>query len=406
MGHSMGGIVATSLLSSQSQNISTIITMSAPHTLPPARFDSRIDMIYAANQRILDSDDDTPIVSLCGGATDMMIPSESCLLLVRAVDEKREEDIYRRTVFTSALEGAWTGVGHREMVWCHQVRWRVARAALELGASATPKGRGVILDKWLRDGHALPPAIPESKDDDFSLTDSSTYEILPADINLVLKKPQSSRTYLLPLSLGPSSSTPHKFVLFVSQGTIPPVSPQNPLPLQVSVHLCTSTSLSTPQNVSPRCGSLKPTILKLVPNPLPGQTFPVPHEGSDESEGVVFYEADIPLLDIEATSTSRWVGVRVEGTDGTGWLVGGFSLGDELTNDIGTLRKSIWPRFMRLHFSIFICTVRSTIRRCLNCDTGPELLAHPHHFPKFVVECTCGLSYYPKTIHICIYLFR
>ncbi|KAG1782508.1 hypothetical protein EV702DRAFT_386529 [Suillus placidus] len=64
-------------------------------------------------------------------------------------------DFLRRTVFTSALEGAWTGVGHREMVWCHQmvrifcgyttrvtvvvyarlVTSLVARAALELGGA-------------------------------------------------------------------------------------------------------------------------------------------------------------------------------------------------------------------------------------------------------------------------------
>lgn len=127
MGHSMGGVVATSLL--PSSDISTIITMSTPHTVPPARFDSRIDDIYRKGKRVLDLDP-TPVVSLCGGASDMMIPSESCIL-----QQPSSGDIFRRTVFTSALEGAWTGVGHREMVWCHQVRWRVARAALEVGGS-------------------------------------------------------------------------------------------------------------------------------------------------------------------------------------------------------------------------------------------------------------------------------
>jgi PGAP1-like protein. len=337
MGHSMGGVVATSLLS-RSHDISAVITMSTPHTLPPARFDSRIDMIYAANQRILNSDS-TPIVSLCGGATDMMVPSESCVLPTRAVDEKREEDVYRRTVFTSALEGAWTGVGHQEMVWCHQVRWRVARAALELGASATPIARGVILDKWLRDGHTNAPPMSDSKDNEFSLIDSTTYEVLPEGVNLILNPPQTTHTYLLPLPSVSSSPLRPKFVLFVSQGSILHVSPQNPLPLRVSVHLCT-----TSQHHSPRCSSLRPTILKLIPNPVPGQPFPVPNEGADESEGVVFYEADLPSLEIEGVAgTSRWVGVRVEGTDGRGWLVGGFNKAGEVTNAIGTLRKFIWP---------------------------------------------------------------
>lgn len=143
MGHSMGGIVATSLL--PSNRISAILTMSAPHTLPPARFDARVDEIYHANTQTLFSDP-TPMVSLCGGATDMMIPSESCILPPIAAGH-----LYRKTVFTSALEGAWTGVGHQEMVWCHQVRWRIARAALKLGMANNPKGRGLVLDKWLRE---------------------------------------------------------------------------------------------------------------------------------------------------------------------------------------------------------------------------------------------------------------
>ncbi|KAJ7459190.1 hypothetical protein B0H11DRAFT_2242756 [Mycena galericulata] len=36
-----------------------------------------------------------------------------------------------------ALEGARTGVGHREMVWDHQVRWRFARDATAGSATGT-----------------------------------------------------------------------------------------------------------------------------------------------------------------------------------------------------------------------------------------------------------------------------
>lgn len=320
MGHSMGGIVATSLL--PSENISAIITMSAPHTLPPARFDARIDKIYANNQKIL-STDPTPILSLCGGATDMMIPSESCILPLN--NGVNLIGPFRRTVFSSALEGAWTGVGHREMVWCHQVRWRVARAALELGASSTAAGRGVILDRWLRDGHALPPL---EQQDSFLLTDPSTYEVLPADLRLVLRNPVGSRTYLLPV---PSSSSA-KMVLFVSGGSISSVSPQNPLSLRATVFLCSASQ----DEDTPRCISLKPSILKLIPNPVIGQTFPVPDEGSDESEGVVLLEADVP----ETNSPNiRWVGVKIEDASGKGWVVGGFSPTKQVINNIGTTSK-------------------------------------------------------------------
>jgi len=302
MGHSMGGIVATSLL--PSNRISAILTMSAPHTLPPARFDARVDEIYNANTQTLFSDP-TPILSLCGGATDMMIPSESCILPPTA-----GRDIYRKTVFTSALEGAWTGVGHQEMVWCHQVRWRIARAALELGAASNPNSRGLVLDKWLRDGHTLPLEIGNG-DDTLRDLDESAYQMIPEGSHLSVEHPMGSVMYLLPIPRNSSASDSGKFVLFVSQGSIGPVSPQNPLPFTVSVYSCSLTE----------CRSLKPTTLRLIPNPVSGREFPVPREGSDESEGVAVYEAEVSGL----PAGRNWVGVRVENGDGRGWAIGGFS---------------------------------------------------------------------------------
>ncbi|KAJ7498547.1 PGAP1-like protein-domain-containing protein [Mycena latifolia] len=319
MGHSMGGIVATSLL--PSANISAIITMSTPHTLPPARFDSRIDMVYDRNRHILEADP-TPILSLCGGATDMMIPSESCILPTPPAGGAAP---FRRTMFSSALEGAWTGVGHQEMVWCHQVRWRVARAALELGAASSPAARGIILDRWLRDGHALPPLPVVGLPD--GLTTSP--EILPEDMHLVLKNPHGSRTYLLPIP----AARPAKMVLFVSQGSIPPVSPQKPLSLTTSVFLCDSTA-----NSDISCDTYRPSVLKLIPSPILGRPFPIPKEGSDESEGIALFEADIP-----SGSPSRWVGVRMENGQGEGWITGGFVVDEPLTSNIGTLHLLLGP---------------------------------------------------------------
>jgi glycosylphosphatidylinositol deacylase len=335
MGHSMGGIVATSLL--PSSHISAIITMSTPHTLPPARFDSRIDSIYQKNRQTLEKNP-TPILSLCGGATDMMIPSESCIL-----PKPNADDVFRRTVFTSALEGAWTGVGHREMVWCHQVRWRVARAALEAGISRSLSAKATILDRWLRDGHTLPPVLPNrsSAESEFSLPDPTTYEALPDNIHLVLKEPRGSRTYLLPIPKNKSSSTSSKkVVLYVSQGSIPPVSPQNPIPLKVTVSLCTAAAVIG--EASPKCTILNPTSLRLIPNPSTGLAFPVPEEGSDESEGVILYEADVPTIG-DSADGKRWIGVHVADADGRGWVVGGFSGKEPLTSISSILCENPLP---------------------------------------------------------------
>ncbi|RDB19940.1 GPI inositol-deacylase [Hypsizygus marmoreus] len=319
MGHSMGGIVATSLL--PSPDISTIITMSTPHVLPPARFDSRIDKIYRQNRQALDSDP-TPILSLCGGATDMMIPSESCILPMDS-----QGDVFRRTVFTSALEGAWTGVGHREMVWCHQVRWRVARAALEVGAADSPSTRGDVLDTWLRDGHTLPNAASKKTNPETNAPEKIPFENVDEGSNLLVYGPRGSRTYLLHVPSGVPSSSTLKAVVLVGLGSIPPVSPQEPAPLRVSVYLCSSSPAS--QEAVPRCNPLEPSLLKLIPNPVPGEVFPVPDEGSGESEGSVVYEGDIPPLDDEHVE-KRWIAVRVENGDGRGWVAGGFSRDDEV----------------------------------------------------------------------------
>ena len=238
----------------------------------------------------------------------MMIPSESCIL-------PSSGDLYRKTVFMSALEGAWTGVGHQEMVWCHQVRWRIARAALELGAASTPKGRGLILDKWLRDGHTLPPETTNG-DDMLRLFNESAYQIMSEASNLTVERPKGSMMYLLPIPRDSTEKEFEKFILFVSKGSIGSVSPQIPFPLTVSVYSCSLADLGTPD-----CHSLRPTTLRLIPNPVSGQEFPVPREGSDESEGVIVFEATIS----SSSGDGNWVGVRIENGDGRGWVVGGFN---------------------------------------------------------------------------------
>ncbi|KAI0775903.1 GPI-inositol-deacylase [Trametes elegans] len=305
MGHSMGGVVATALL--PNPNISAIITMSTPHILPPVRFDRRVDHIYADNLNELASDP-TPILSLCGGATDLMIPSESCIL-PSFTDSDRGSSVYRRTVFTSALEGCWTGVGHLAMVWCHQVRWRVARAALEIAAATTPEARAAVMDRWLRDGHTLPPAMLPSE----SLRlHAGEYATVPPNQHFLVRNPVGTRSYLLPLPVPEGDLTSAKLVLYASQGAIPPVAPHRPLPFRVTVYLCADSEV-------PTCSPLVPSTLKLIPAPIPGAPFPVPNEGADESEGIALFEANLTL------APRSHIAVKIEDGDSRGWVFAGFA---------------------------------------------------------------------------------
>jgi hypothetical protein len=85
---------------------------------------------------------------------------------------------------------------------------------------------------------------------------------------------------------------------------------------------------------------LKPETLRLIPNPVLGQTFPVPHEGSDESEGVVLYEADIPRI-----GGHHWIGVKVDNTSGEGWVVAGLDSKQMIVSDTSTFCQYFWLLF-------------------------------------------------------------
>jgi len=313
MGHSMGGVVATSLL--PSQDISAIITVSTPHTLPPARFDNRIEDIYSTNHEHLASDP-TPIVSICGGAADTMVPSESCIL-----PEPGAQGTFRKTIFSSGMEGCWTGVGHREMVWCHQARWQVARAALELSAAApsTPLARARILDTWLRNGHEAPP-IP---DPSVPSTDDIQIEVIPKSetdsssgsaLRLVNPAFHGSKVFYLRRPRTPTNTS--SFLVYLSGGAIGSVSPFNPGSLQASVFRCSSPG----EFSAKQCAPLSPATSNLLPVTHPHQEFPVPRTGSDETEGIVFFDGKIP-----ADSTDPWVAIKVDGANGKGWIIGGFT---------------------------------------------------------------------------------
>lgn len=304
----MGGIVATSLL--PSPDISTIITVSTPHNMPPIRFDSRMESMFLYSLSRV-ANDTTPIVSLCGGITDEMIAAEFCAIPSSAVGA------FRKTVYTTALEGCWTGVGHNEMIWCHQVRWRIARAALELAGLSDNTQIISVLRDWFRDGLSVPaPSYSSTLD-----LEKSNYELLPEGAPLILRKPTGSRVYLLPFSPYLDSHKALEFVLYLSQGAISPISPANPIPLTAAISICFSESPITYSTI-PTCQRLEPDELKLIPNPSPGFPFPVPQEGVDESEGVVAFT--VSLTETPKNNHNAWIAVDVTGGDGRGWIVAQF----------------------------------------------------------------------------------
>lgn len=328
----MGGIVARSLFASHAHDwnvsdIAAVITMSTPHSLAPARFDRSIEKIYSDIAAWENSDlPKVPTLSICGGSTDALIPSETCALPSLRSQHPNNSD-FRSTVHTTSLPGVWTGVGHREMAWCHQVRWRVARVALELGAltpshDRPPATAPEILESWFPSGDDRSDLATPN----LSYLDLSTvpHTRLAKDEPMLTlpSSPTSPHVYLIPIPADGTLS--YKFTIQLARGILvhPPTSPQqhiyHPSAFEVKIYHCLHAdpliaacspveTLGTPES-------------RLIPLPVNSKRFPG-EEGVDESEGVLFWRG---RLNVGAPSENKgWIAAHVEG-GGEGWLVAGF----------------------------------------------------------------------------------
>jgi glycosylphosphatidylinositol deacylase len=171
IGHSMGGIVARTLLALPNyvpNSINTIITLSTPHTIPPLTFDKDVNTVYdLVNQYwrrafSLESDNDLSdmiLVSITGGRSDSLVPSDYTSVLSVVPPS------HGFTTFSSSIPKAWTGVDHQAIVWCSQCRRAVADALFDVVDS---KGHVLPynerLDQFKR--HLLPGFPGEHEVDD------------------------------------------------------------------------------------------------------------------------------------------------------------------------------------------------------------------------------------------------
>ncbi|KAH7105481.1 PGAP1-domain-containing protein [Auriculariales sp. MPI-PUGE-AT-0066] len=311
MGHSMGGIVAMSLL--PSPNISAIITMSTPHSLPPARLDRRIEDIFAASWHAT-AQSKTPVISICGGATDSMIPSESCYLPNIASDAQA----YRRTVFTSGMEGVWTGVGHQSMVWCHQVRWHVARAALLTGGSPPVEEIHATFDRWFR---IQATNMTSTKEVTLDLGKMDLQSVTVGEV-LRLHPPateNSAFTFKVPAS---ARGTLLEFTLLASGATVLGLGALTPGPTEIRILSCTTADTQQSQ-----CIDLKPTSLRLLPSTRWGHTFPVAKEGAGESEGIVSFRTIISAN--EMAKEGRHLVLKVDSGFPRSWILASLAATSE-----------------------------------------------------------------------------
>ncbi|KAJ9614518.1 GPI inositol deacylase [Cladophialophora chaetospira] len=166
IGHSMGGIVARTVLVTpkyQANSVNTIITMSTPHAKPPVSFDADVVSLY---QQVNDYWRDsylqrwasnnplwhTTLISIAGGGRDTTVPSDYTNI-ASLVPES-----HGFTVFSSGIPNVWTSMDHLAITWADQMRKVIIRSlydVVDVRRAAQTKARAERMDvfrKWFLTG--------------------------------------------------------------------------------------------------------------------------------------------------------------------------------------------------------------------------------------------------------------
>lgn len=218
LGHSMGGIVARTMLvmpNYQSNSINTIVTMSAPHARPPVSFDAEIVQTYkqindywreAYSQKWANNNPlwHVTLVSIAGGALDTVVPSDYASL------ESLVPDTHGFTVFTSSIPTVWTGIDHQAILWCDQFRKVLVKSlydAIDVNRAAQTKPRADrmrIFKKWFLTGmeRINEKTLPHKEPTTLLTLEDNSNSISAQGERLVLRsfgQSHKPRAYLLPI---------------------------------------------------------------------------------------------------------------------------------------------------------------------------------------------------------------
>ena len=236
LGHSMGGIVARTMLTMpnyQANSINTILTLSTPHARAPVSFDGDIVSTYkkinrywrqAYSQRWAN---DNPLwhvtlVSIAGGGLDTVVPSDYASLASLV------PDTHGFTVFTSTIPGVWTGSDHLSILWCDQLRKVVVRSLFDVvdvrrGSQTKPRAERMRMFKkrLLTSMENITERTLPGKEPSTLLTlEDSSNNMLAAGERLTLRqlgKPGRSRTHLLPIPNSQEIPPQKKFTFLSNQ---------------------------------------------------------------------------------------------------------------------------------------------------------------------------------------------
>ncbi|BFZ54157.1 GPI inositol deacylase [Savitreella phatthalungensis] len=172
IGHSMGGIAARLMQTMPNylqKSVNTIITMSTPHALPPAPFDSKMEQIYTElnawwtdvfrNTSLHNLHSDMAILSIAGGGLDTIVSSDYTSL------EFIVPPKHGFTVFTSAIPQVWTCADHQAILWCDQLRKVMARTLLSIIDTRRPSQTKALSNRMAVLRNALTLSLDRTTDD-------------------------------------------------------------------------------------------------------------------------------------------------------------------------------------------------------------------------------------------------
>ncbi|KAI9816181.1 MAG: GPI inositol deacylase [Pycnora praestabilis] len=235
LGHSMGGIVARTMLTMsnyQANSINTIVTMSAPHARPPVSFDAEIIRTYkqindywreAYLQKWANNNPlwHVTLISIAGGGLDTVVPSDYASL------SSLVPDTHGFTVFTSSVPNVWTGMDHLSILWCDQFRKVIIRSLFDVVDANRPSQtkpraeRMRFFKKWYLTGmeSIAEKTLPQKEPTTLLTLEDNANSIISQGKRLALRHFGSSgkpRAYLLPV---PPQGTPggRKFTLLSDQ---------------------------------------------------------------------------------------------------------------------------------------------------------------------------------------------
>lgn len=235
LGHSMGGVVARTMLRTsnyQPSTVNTIVTLSAPHARAPVSFDS--DMVAAYKdindfwRQSYDEEHigknllaDVTLVSIAGGGLDTMVPSEYTDLSSLVPGSNGF------TVFTSTIPNVWTGSDHLAIMWCDQFRKSLVRALYDVvdvrrPSQTRPQSERIqALRKRLLTGMepVIHKSLPHAELDTLLTIEDNSNAIMSGGERLVLTSLGASRkvkAHVLPI---PAKDTTDggKFTLLTNQ---------------------------------------------------------------------------------------------------------------------------------------------------------------------------------------------